>query len=79
MACTISADEIKRVRSVAQFNNQGIFKFVLQEVNTTDDDNQELRVADYYKHFPRVDGDVSPGNTIDPDNTTTDDGRKVWL
>lgn len=61
------------------YNNQGIFKFVLQEVNTTDDDNQELRVADYYKHFPRVDGDVSPGNTIDPDNTTTDDGRKVWL
>lgn len=62
------------------YNNQGIFKFVLQEVNTTDDDNQELRVADYYKHFPREDtGVVSPGLSIDPDNTTTEDGRKVWL
>lgn len=61
------------------YNNQGIFKFVLQEVNTTDDDNQELRIADYYKHFPRVAGEVSPGNTIDPDSTVTDDGRRVWL
>lgn len=62
------------------YNNQGIFKFVLQEVNTTADDNQELRVADYYKHFHREDtGAVSPGLSIDPDNTTTEDGRKVWL
>ena len=61
------------------YNNQGIFKFVLQEVNTTDDDNQELRIADYYKHFPKVAGVPTPDNTINPDNTTTDDGRKVWL
>lgn len=62
------------------YNDKGIFKFVLQEVNTTDDDNQALRVADYYKYFPREDtGEVSPDLSIDPDNTTTDDGRKVWL
>ena len=61
------------------YNNQGIFKFVLQEVNTTDEDNQELRVADYYKHFPKVAGEVSRNNVIDPDGTTTEDGRKVWL
>ena len=62
------------------FNNQGVFKFVLQEVNTTDDDNQELRIADYYKQFPREEtGRISPSLSIDPDNTTTDDGRKVWL
>ena len=62
------------------FNKQGVFKFVLQEVNTTEDDNQELRIADYYKQFPREDtGVVSPGLSIDPDNTQTDDGRKVWL
>lgn len=61
------------------YNNQGIFKFVLQEVNTTDEDNQELRVADYYKHFPKIAGEVSSNNVIDPDGTTTEDGRKVWL
>ncbi len=62
------------------YNNHGIFKFVLQEVNTTDDDNQNLRIADYYKHFPREDtGEITPELSIDPDNTTTEDGRKVWL
>ncbi len=61
------------------YNNRGVFKFVLLEVNTTDDDNLELRIADYYKHFPRVDGEITPDSTIDPDHTTTDDGRKVWL
>lgn len=65
------------------YNNQGIFKFVLQEVNTTDDDNQELRIADYYKYFPREDAygsaDDGSDSIIDPDNTTTEDGRKVWL
>ena len=61
------------------YNGQGVFKFVLQEVNTTDDDNQELCIADYYKHFPKVSGEPTPDNTIDPDNTTTEDGRKVWL
>lgn len=60
------------------YNEQGIFKFVLQEVNSTDDDNQELRVADYYKYFPKISGDTSVGNIINPDNTT-EDGRQVWL
>lgn len=62
------------------YNDRGVFKFVLQEVNTTDDDNQELRIADYYKQFPREDtGQISPAPSIDPDNTLTEDGRKVWL
>lgn len=61
------------------YNSEGVFKFVLQEVNTTDDDNQELGIADYYKHFPKVAGEVTPDNVIDPENNTTDDGRKVWL
>lgn len=62
------------------YNNQGVYKFVLQEVNTTDNDNQQLRIADYYKHFPKtttvVDGD---GVIIDTDNVSTETGRKVWL
>ena len=44
------------------FNNYGVYKFVLQEVTTTDDDNQELCIADYYKHFPRTSsGDGTEG------------------
>lgn len=61
------------------FNGRGVFKFVLQEVNTTDDDNQEFGVADYYIHFPKDCCDGTPMDKIDPDNTVTDDGRKVWL
>ena len=34
------------------YNNQGVFKFVLQEVTSTDDDNHVLGIADYYKYFP---------------------------
>ena len=62
------------------YNNKGVFKFVLQEVTATDDDNKELGIADYYKHFPKemevADGD---GVVIDTDNTSKDTGRAVWL
>lgn len=52
------------------YNNMGVYKFVMQEVETTQDDNVELGIADYYKHFPRE----SP--ITDP---TTPEGKKVWL
>lgn len=62
------------------YNGAGVFKFVLQEVNTTDNDNQELRIADYYKYFPKPSDDVvTPDTKIDPDNNITDAGKKVWL
>ena len=35
------------------YNNNGVFKFVLQEVTATDNDNHVLGIADYYKYFPR--------------------------
>lgn len=35
------------------YNKEGIYTFVLQEVNSTDDDNHELSIADYYKYFPK--------------------------
>lgn len=61
------------------YNGEGVFKFVLMEVNTTDEDNQEFQVADYYKYFPREDtGRVEPDPVIDPENTTSG-GKKVWL
>ncbi|MBP5463314.1 MAG: hypothetical protein J6Y20_14505 [Lachnospiraceae bacterium] len=64
------------------FNQQGVFKFVLQEVTTTDDDNLDLRIADYYLHFPKQ-TDANPGGESgspgdegsEPDNP----GKKVWL
>lgn len=37
------------------YNNDGVYCFVLQEVNTTDDDDQERGIADYYKYYPRQD------------------------
>lgn len=65
------------------YNGTGVYKFVLQEVNTTDEDNQELGIADYYRYFSREQGssgsDVSTSeNTIDP-NKIGEDGKKVWL
>lgn len=51
------------------YNDKGVYKFVLQEVNSTVNDNYELRIADYYKHFPKDSSNVEP----------PEDGRKVWL
>lgn len=53
------------------FNNKGVFKFVLQEVTATDDDNHELGIADYYKHFPR--------ESVDDEGFSGEHGKKVWL
>lgn len=62
------------------YNKHGVFKFVLQEVTTTDDDNIELRIADFYKHFPKVTSvDIGEGSVINTDNTSEDTGKKVWL
>ena len=41
----------KPLKFAGVYGGKGVYKFVLQEVNTTDDDNQELGIADYYKHF----------------------------
>lgn len=70
----------KPLRVGSWYDDNGIYKFVLQEVNTTDDDNQELGIADYYKHFPKSsDTDHSTSSDTDQDNDNTADGRKVWL
>ncbi len=42
------------------YNRNGVFKFILQEVNSTDKDLHELGIADFYKYFSvRKDPDVS--------------------
>ena len=53
------------------FNNKGVYKFVLQEVNSTSDDNMELCIADYYKYHQ---GTGNTGN-----NTSTVNGKRVYL
>ena len=54
------------------YNDVGVFKFVLQEVVTTEFDNQELGIADYYKHFPKDNTVVIP-----PDGGGSE--RRQWL
>lgn len=53
------------------FGEDGVFKFVLQEVSATADDNFDLQIADYYKYFPREGRPSSEG--------TESSGKKVWL
>lgn len=63
------------------FNNEGCYKFVLQEINTTNDDNLELSIPDYYLHVPK-DAGINTGDH-DNESTGSDDaaptGEKVWL
>lgn len=62
------------------YNGNGVMSFVMTEVNTEDDDNFDLRIADYYKHFPRkTDGNTDNEATAGAPNNETTDGKKVWL
>lgn len=60
------------------YNDKGIFSFVLQEVVTTDNDNLELNIADYYKHFPKENTVPDFDAPLDESHTTPT-GKKVWL
>lgn len=68
------------------YNGKGVFKFVLQEVTTTDNDSQELGIADYYKHFPKksedeseeVKNDTPSDNFKDTEETGTTQ-KKGWI
>lgn len=68
------------------YNNSGVYAFVLQEVVATDDDNMELGIADYYKHFPKAaeppidtSHEGTTSDTESNDNTVSTGGKKVWL
>ncbi len=56
------------------YNGKGAMSFVLVEVNSEDDDNLDLYIADYYKYFPRR----TDPETVDPGETKTDFGRTRW-
>lgn len=64
------------------YNAEGVYSFVLQEVVSTDDDNHELGIADYYKYFPKDPSSTQPDSDesiVDPENNIDEDGRQVWL
>lgn len=69
------------------YNGNGVFRFILNEVNLTDDDNVSLRIADYYNWKPyqpldneHVDKDTTIEEIVEssklPDN---DDNKGVWI
>ena len=72
------------------YDDKGVFRFILNEVQLTKDDNKELRIADYYNW--------KPGMALDSDHVDTscavahivsaamaeaeappDDEKEVWL
>lgn len=67
------------------YQGTGTFKFVLQEVTATEDDNHELGIADYYKHFPKDNKEGIPPEEkkederdLDVDPVTPEE-REVWI
>lgn len=55
------------------FDDTGVFRFVLTECNTEEDDNLELHIADYYTFFPK-EKEESTTSTEAPIEE-----RKVWF
>lgn len=64
----------KPLKTGKTYQGAGVYSFVLQEVVSTENDNMELGIADYYKHFPK-----EPEQGDNPDNPDEDTGKKVWI
>jgi len=72
------------------FNGKGVFRFILNEVQLTPNDNKELRIADFYNWKPgqeldsdHKDGDYTVAEIVNAATTaaseTPDDDKKGWL
>lgn len=70
------------------FDGQGVFRFILNEVNMTDNDNVELRIADYFNWKPSIqldnehqDADITLEKVIEnaTKDAEQDDNKEVWL
>lgn len=71
------------------YNGNGVFRFILNEVEVTDDDNTELRIADYYNWKPSSQKSSKHKNQDTPieqivesakkDIDEDKDRKKVWL
>ena len=62
----------KPLKLAGVYNGKGYYKFVLQEVTSTQDDNQELGIAEYYKYFPT-------GEVVTPPETVPGTNKRMWL
>lgn len=74
------------------YNGRGVYRFILGEVNLTDADNTELRIADYYSWQPKQSDpkpDIQTGATVEQivneaierqkHKSEEIEDRKVWL
>lgn len=68
----------KPLRVGRHYNGEGIYVFVLKEANSTDQDNFEIGIADYYKYFQK-DGEPKPKDDATDSETESGSGGKGWL
>ena len=72
------------------YNGKGVFRFILNEVNLTDDDNKELRIADYSNWHPKIESDGDHRDSeytvaeivqaaMDEAAVPPDDDKEDWL
>lgn len=71
----------KPLKAGLTYNQDGTFKFVLQEVTATEDDNHELGIADYYKYFPKGKQDdyIIDEKPKKEEKPRTPNERKNWI
>lgn len=77
-------------RTFGVYNGRGVFRYVMTEVQLTDADNKELRIADYTEWHPEaimnnhhVDSDYTVAEIVaaatEDAYTPPDDNKEVWL
>lgn len=66
----------KPIKVGSVYNGRGVITLILTEVQSEDNDDDDLMIADYYTHFPRdTDEEEIPPGTMQEPGT----GKKVWL
>lgn len=58
-----------------RYNEEGCYKFVLSEANTTDYDNFDLMIPDYFKYFP----DDNGYRPVVEKEVELSDERRTWI
>lgn len=69
----------KPVKVGDTYGKRGIFIYVLKETQSTDVDNHELGIADYYKYFPREDAGDGASTSDSPEESISTTNNKGWL